>query len=147
MGFKNICALDGCEKEVAVVRDQLCAAHYAQVQRYGYDEPVLDARAKDQDCKAPWCDRKISRQRELCIPCYKRRTRYGLSVEDYISLVWECEVCLTKDNLRLDHCHDGGHFRGVLCNNCNTALGFLEENQDRIIALAEYAKRVNNVVN
>jgi hypothetical protein len=144
MGFKNICALDGCDKNVT--GDGLCNTHYAQIKRYGFDKPVLDARAKDQDCKAPWCERKVSRRAELCIPCYKRRTRYGLSVEQYISLIWECEVCKSKDSLRLDHCHDDGNFRGVLCNNCNTALGFLQEDESRIIALAEYAKRVNNVV-
>lgn len=57
-----------------------------------------------------------------------------------------CDVCgyvapPQTRNLHLDHDHATGLFRGVLCGGCNTSLGALNENPERILALAEYARR------
>lgn len=51
-----------------------------------------------------------------------------------------CEVCGTGHNLCVDHCHTSGVVRGILCKSCNTSLGMLREDSDRILKLAEYAK-------
>jgi len=32
-------------------------------------------------------------------------------------------------NLVIDHCHETGRFRGVICRRCNTALGQLGDNR------------------
>lgn len=145
MGLKGKCKLDFCDKEIVVVRDQLCAAHYAQVTRYGFDEPrPIRNYKKEKKCDAPWCERLVY-ERTLCIPCYKRRTRYKMTLDEYINSKQICEVCGTTEKIHVDHDHETGKWRGMLCSPCNTSLGFLQENPDRIMALAEYAKRVNNV--
>lgn len=41
----------------------------------------------------------------------------------------------------LDHCHESGQTRSVLCDSCNTALGILSEDPRRIRGLADYAER------
>jgi hypothetical protein len=42
--------------------------------------------------------------------------------------------------LVLDHCHETGRARAMLCVQCNVALGHLADSPDRILALWRYAK-------
>lgn len=42
--------------------------------------------------------------------------------------------------LHVDHCHTTGRIRGLLCSACNTALGLLEEDPQRIKALLHYVE-------
>jgi Recombination endonuclease VII len=39
-----------------------------------------------------------------------------------------CEICGLKKKLYVDHNHDTGEYRGLLCNGCNFALGQLKDN-------------------
>ena len=38
-----------------------------------------------------------------------------------------CEVCCKVRQLRFDHSHETGFFRGWLCGPCNIALGWFEK--------------------
>jgi hypothetical protein len=63
----------------------------------------------------------------------KRLKRYGLTKEQYVELLvlqnFRCKICLKKaDNLRIDHDHESGKVRGLLCNACNLALGLFRDN-------------------
>lgn len=56
----------------------------------------------------------------------------------------ECEVCgggPRGKGLHIDHNHATGLIRGVLCHGCNLALGNVEDNPERLRALAEYLER------
>ncbi|MEW2577839.1 endonuclease VII domain-containing protein [Streptomyces syringium] len=51
-----------------------------------------------------------------------------------------CCICLTAPAVHVDHCHGTGKVRGVLCFNCNSALGKLDDDMDvmrRAIAYLE----------
>ncbi len=73
---------------------------------------------------------------------------YGLTVDDYHSLLlrhsFRCGICRVKFDkpkpLRphVDHCHDTGKVRGLLCSNCNIAIGLLNDRVDVIQKAAEY---------
>ena len=52
----------------------------------------------------------------------------------------ECEICGSIDNLCVDHCHEGNHVRGMLCNHCNTALGKFKDNIKTLQKAIEYLK-------
>lgn len=59
---------------------------------------------------------------------------YGITLEEYASLYDEqggrCALCGGESNgrgrLAVDHDHETGRVRGLLCFSCNTALGRLE---------------------
>ena len=79
----------------------------------------------------------------------KRKARwYGITPEDVAELKTKpCEACgkpahLNRCNVSyLDHNHTTGKLRGVLCHECNTALGLLGESVDRMNSLADYIRR------
>ena len=43
-----------------------------------------------------------------------------------------CVICGKTHRLCVDHDHDNGMIRGVLCHNCNMVLGFANENTERL---------------
>lgn len=86
-----------------------------------------------------------------CIDCRKLRTKgnhykskYGITKEEYSEIFHVqnglCLICGNASERRLcvDHCHKTGFIRGLLCNHCNTAIGFLKEDPSLIRRAAEY---------
>lgn len=63
-----------------------------------------------------------------------RLQKYGLLLEDYEDLLHRqggvCALCKEPPargkSLCIDHCHDSGRVRGLLCNRCNSLLGGYE---------------------
>ena len=61
------------------------------------------------------------------------RQLYGLTLEKFNEMRHEqnycCAICklheseVTKKTLYVDHCHETGKVRGLLCNRCNIILG------------------------
>lgn len=53
-----------------------------------------------------------------------------------------CDICGREcpsgRKLAIDHDHDTGAFRGLLCANCNRALGLLQDDAGRLRRAAEY---------
>lgn len=85
---------------------------------------------------------------------YSLKKNYGLSREDYAALLagqrGRCAICgcperrLTKGKataLAVDHCHVGGHVRGLLCADCNRGLGMFGDDPKRLAAAIEYLER------
>lgn len=75
------------------------------------------------------------------------RKRYGLTPEQY-QLMRDaqndsCAVCRKKFSKtpHVDHCHDGGHVRGLLCFNCNRAIGHFQNDVTIIQNAIRYLKR------
>ena len=71
---------------------------------------------------------------------YQNRKTYGLSLEEskYLRDTYNCEICGVKaKRMVIDH-KIPGTYRGVLCNQCNPRLGWLEKHKDII---DEYLER------
>lgn len=72
----------------------------------------------------------------------KMKYNYGINKLQYEELLSKrarcCWSCGSSDLLCIDHCHIKDSVRGILCSQCNTALGLLKEDPVRIRALADY---------
>jgi hypothetical protein len=72
------------------------------------------------------------------------RRRYGMSPAEYAALLAKqggaCAICRkrSKGRLCVDHCHLTGTVRGLLCRKCNTALGYLNDDQASLVAALAY---------
>jgi hypothetical protein len=91
-----------------------------------------------------------SEYRDLCILREKAR-KVGLSVEMY-QQTWDhlyslqvgcCGICgrhASEIQLVMDHRHSDMLIRGLLCGNCNTALGMLGDDPIRVKGMLQYLK-------
>ena len=72
--------------------------------------------------------------------------KFGISLNQYKEMFDDqfgvCAVCgsgpTTKKSLSVDHNHKTGKVRGLLCGNCNTAIGLFKENLNLLISSYEY---------
>ncbi len=78
-----------------------------------------------------------------CRKNYRRRKKYNLSKEEFDALlkIGSCEICGSTISLVIDHCHDTNKVRGLLCNGCNSGLGFFRDDQTRLHAALSYLKK------
>lgn len=58
-----------------------------------------------------------------------------------------CAVCLKvpETTLNVDHCHATGRIRGLLCGECNRALGLLQDSPEIISRAAIFVARNQGV--
>lgn len=77
---------------------------------------------------------------------------YGILPEQYIDLLEKqrgvCAIChrpeRTRRRLSVDHDHDSGVIRGLLCTNCNAGIGNLGDNPGLLRVAAEYLEAAQN---
>jgi hypothetical protein len=86
----------------------------------------------------------------LCLDRHRLRDikrKYGLEREDYERMMFaqgnRCAICgvqqdRLKRSLAVDHCHNTGKVRGLLCGNCNSGIGKLADNPAMLIKAAAY---------
>ena len=74
---------------------------------------------------------------------------FGISLAQYDALHatqnGACALCkdpekLPQSRLAVDHCHDTGRIRGLLCDLCNTALGRLGDDVESMERVLTYVK-------
>ena len=63
---------------------------------------------------------------------HRFKKKYGITVDEYDDMLARqhgaCAICGDpKEKLHIDHSHETGKVRGLLCMPCNTALGFFRD--------------------
>jgi hypothetical protein len=82
---------------------------------------------------------------------YWIESKYGMTKEKYNELLQQqnngCKICgateakhRSSNNLLVDHCHVTGNYRGLLCNRCNTSLGFVNDDIELLENMVKYLK-------
>jgi len=86
---------------------------------------------------------------------YKLRKKYHLNHEQILEVEsrTHCEVCgveFSKEkksgDRHVDHCHTHDTYRGVICRNCNLALGFVNDDPEILQSLINYINQHNKTL-
>lgn len=79
--------------------------------------------------------------------------RYKITKEQYEQLFdsqeGRCAICdenSTDGVLAVDHCHSSGDIRGLLCKNCNSAIGLLGDTSESVFKAYNYLRRYNESI-
>lgn len=120
-------------------------------QLVGYCKSCMSERLKQRKARDPSVYRRIEWPSKL-------KRLYGLTVEGYFKILQNqggvCAICSVDNPCKqrsrrdgasqvffVDHCHKTGIVRGLLCNNCNQAIGFLRDSSANADRLAAYLRR------
>ncbi|MFC8078689.1 endonuclease VII domain-containing protein [Streptomyces sp. NPDC057307] len=84
------------------------------------------------DGYASYC--KLCRAQRNQESYFKRK--YGITMAERDEMISSqmgiCVICLSAPAAHVDHCHETGRVRGVLCFNCNSAIGKLGDDPDTL---------------
>ncbi len=101
-----------------------------------------------------------TRKNYICVSCVRKRVKetrgnkgfnqksydlnrhYGITEEVY-SLIKDnqnskCKICKEESLLVVDHNHYTGEVRGLLCRNCNSALGLFKDSKEILLNAFDY---------
>ena len=98
--------------------------------------------------KTAICGRKSKLPLSLKEKAQSLKYLYGMTHEDYSRMYNEqlggCAICgkgipsTWKIGVHIDHDHNTGKVRGLLCQNCNVGLGNFKENTNTLLSACEY---------
>lgn len=86
------------------------------------------------------------------------RRSYGMTYKEVLSLREKqdnlCAICgetgfmmneRVKSSLNVDHCHETGEVRGLLCHNCNRGLGLFQDSVSRLKSAIAYLEGATTI--
>lgn len=81
------------------------------------------------------------------------KTKYNLSLEDYDRMLDDqdgrCAICLKPPepdrHLCVDHDHETGENRGLLCDICNRGVGIFRDDPEALRRAADYLERTKKI--
>jgi hypothetical protein len=87
-----------------------------------------------------------SHQSRYCLRCQEnlhRERTYGVTADQFDAMMLRqagcCAICQEPMGTpAVDHDHDTGRVRGLLCRRCNTGIGMLADDPDRLLSAAAY---------
>ena len=139
---------------------------YRESQGAAIAKPPCCPSCGESDIAKFYTDKNGKRTNKICRECHKlackkrwharpaldrwasRNYKYGVTkqylIELYESQNGMCAICgerpETERGLHVDHCHDTGRVRGLLCHGCNTGIGALRESPEIFTKALSYLK-------
>jgi len=113
-------------------------------------------RVKNKDKIKQRSEKYYKEKKDSVIKNCNLKTNYNITVEDFNKMLEEqkhvCLICklpeTAKTNsrqntrkLNVDHCHKTGKVRGLLCSNCNRALGMFKDNIQNLNNAIDYLNK------
>lgn len=132
---RALCIEDACEKDS--VAHGKCDTHYRKALRAGH--------YNGKPCSVSECSEQ-ARVRGYCQSHYHINKKYDIDPEQYETMLKSqeglCAICATGGmKLYVDHNHDTGNVRGLLCRECNSGIGFLKDSIEVTLGAVEYLKK------
>lgn len=101
------------------------------------------------DCGRPLSIRSFAmsgkHRRKTCRKCNNIRCRYKITGAQFYKMLeaqmHSCLICeepINELTARIDHCHSDHEVRSLLCNSCNSAIGFLKHDKEVAARAIEY---------
>jgi hypothetical protein len=127
------CEVDECNK-VHAARGY-CSSHYRIATNSGEF-------SDGKKCAIKSCESFVHTL-AYCSKHYNISKAYKITPEYYEQLIIfqdnKCAICFTPDKkLYIDHDHVAGNVRGLLCHNCNSALGHFYDNKEYLKSAISY---------
>lgn len=112
--------------------------------KYGRSQSCIECEKRQR--REEWKNNKPNRSKTQQHYNHIKST-YGLTRAQYDAMVLasngRCSVCGSppeskSGRLHVDHCHQTGKIRGMLCRRCNTAMGFMKDDPWRFLSAIAY---------
>lgn len=114
-----------------------------------YREKARSARAKNPERAKALQKARYWKDRDKSLAGLRKwslKRNYGITLEEYDAMFraqcGKCAICggVNADgrNLHVDHNHESGIVRSLLCSKCNTAIGLVNENRDTLRYMIAY---------
>lgn len=99
--------------------------------------------------------KQTRRLKELNDPFHKLKRRdralrqtYGITLNDYNNMLLsqnnKCALCFRlqgSSTFHVDHCHNTGRVRGILCHQCNWYLGIVDQDVSILERIKDYISK------
>lgn len=128
------------KEKIAAYRRTTAERRNSQRRERYANNPVLQQKARDG--AREWQAKNPDKRKA------QRIKQYGLTTEEFEALLQEqggaCKICGFSDRSNpnffpmVDHCHQTGRVRGLLCGNCNHGLGKFKDNPGLLERAASY---------
>jgi hypothetical protein len=96
-------------------------------------------------------NKKLNTERKQKMRSAHLYRTYGITLEEYEHIHKAqngcCGICQINESdaprkvLSVDHCHDTGQIRGLLCDRCNLGVGMLGDNLNSLQKAVDYLRR------
>src|SRR6185369_3832400 len=146
-------------KEAAARAREQCRTRYATDPEYRARTLAYNKARRDKNKEAisaarrqRWASDPEYRERQLAPRRGKSKRwssikhNYGILPEHYQAMLeyqgGVCAICRNAptEHLCVDHCHDTGRIRGLLCRKCNTGLGCYEDDAELMDMAIKYLR-------
>ncbi|WP_407543808.1 endonuclease domain-containing protein (plasmid) [Deinococcus radiomollis] len=165
----QLCNVEHCEKTVYC--KGFCRRHYDLNNRNGTPAPLGERQMDCESCGASITMRRGNRKyctaclngRHVALHAHRRTSRasklrlnYNLTLAQYDDMVKErngvCDICKKvpkgqQGSLCVDHDHETGRIRGLLCSPCNRAVGMLGDTYEGLMRAIAYLAPTQGLAN